>query len=82
LKALDDYVRKPGENPSIGIILCKEARRSTVEYAIRDYNKPMGGATYKTRKDMPATWRDALPDIEEMRKLLDAAPGEQDEVDE
>jgi predicted nuclease of restriction endonuclease-like (RecB) superfamily len=82
LTALDDYVRRPDENPSIGIILCKEARRSTAEYAIRDYNKPMGVATYKTRNDMPAPWRNALPDIEEMRKLLDAAPDEQDEADE
>jgi predicted nuclease of restriction endonuclease-like (RecB) superfamily len=82
LTALDDYVRRPDENPSIGIILCKEARRSTVEYAIRDYNKPMGVATYKTRNDMPEPWRDALPDIDEMRKLLDATPDEQDEVAE
>jgi predicted nuclease of restriction endonuclease-like (RecB) superfamily len=76
LSLLDDFVRQPDENQSIGILLCKEANRSVVEYAVRDYNKPMGVATYKTRNDMPETWKDALPDIEDMRKLLEAAPDE------
>ena len=76
LSLLDDFVRLPDENQSIGILLCKEANRSVVEYAVRDYNKPMGVATYKTRNDMPETWKDALPDIEDMRKLLEAAPDE------
>ena len=53
LQVLDDQVRKPHENPSIGIILCRRANRAFVEYAIRDYTKPMGVATYKTLGDMP-----------------------------
>ena len=80
LSLLDDYVRQPDENQSIGILLCKEANRSVVEYAVRDYNKPMGVATYKTRNDMPETWKNALPDIEDMRKLLESAHDES-EVD-
>jgi hypothetical protein len=78
LSLLDDFVRQPDEEQSIGILLCKEANRSVIEYAVRDYNKPMGIATYKTRNDMPETWKDALPDIEDMRKLLEAAPDESD----
>ena len=76
LSLLDDYVRQPDENQSIGILLCKEANRSVVEFAVRDYTKPMGVATYKTRNDMPETWKDALPDIEDMRRLLEAAQDE------
>ena len=45
LQVLDDKVRKPHENPSIGIVLCKSANQSYAEYAVRDYNKPMGVAT-------------------------------------
>jgi hypothetical protein len=41
-----------------------------VEYVIQDYNKPMGVATYTTSKDMPENLRKALPDIEELKKLL------------
>ena len=70
LSALDSYVRKPHENPSIGIILCREMNQTFVEFAVCDYNKPMGVATYRTSKDMPERLRNALPDIEELRKLL------------
>lgn len=70
LQVLDDFVKKPHENPSIGIVLCKDADRTYVEYAVRDYNKPMGVAVYKTATDMPERLRKALPDVEELKKLL------------
>lgn len=70
LRVLDDFVRKPNENPSIGIVLCKSADKAYVEYAVRDYDKPMGVATYKTASDMPERLRKALPDVEELKKLL------------
>ena len=70
LRLLDDYVRKPHENPSIGIILCKSAERSYVEYMIQDYDKPMGVATYKTAIDMPERLRKALPNQEELLQLM------------
>lgn len=62
--------RKPHENPTIGILLCKSADKAFVEYVIRDYNHPMGVATYKTADDMDEKLREALLDMEEMRKLL------------
>ena len=70
MKVLDDKVRKPHENPTIGILLCKSANKAFVEYVIRDYNHPMGVATYKTAEDMSEELRKALPDMDEMRKLL------------
>jgi predicted nuclease of restriction endonuclease-like (RecB) superfamily len=70
LRVLDDFVRKPNENPSIGIVLCKSADKAYVEYAVRDYDKPMGVVTYKTASDMPERLRHALPDVEELKKLL------------
>ena len=45
LSALDDLIKKQHENPSIGIILCKEKENKIVEYSFRDVNKPMGVAT-------------------------------------
>lgn len=71
LQVLDDKVRKPHENPSIGIVLCKSANQAYAEYAVRDYNKPMGVATYKTFSDMPKEMQKTLPDIEELKKLMD-----------
>lgn len=70
LSALDAYVKKPHENPAIGIVLCRDMNQSFVEFAVRDYNKPMGVATYRATKDMPERFRNALPDTEELRKLL------------
>lgn len=70
LQLLDDYVRKPQENQSIGIILCSDAEKPYVEYAVRDYAKPMGVAVYKTRDEMPEKLRRALPSMEDLRKLL------------
>ena len=70
LQILDDKVRKPHENPSIGIVLCQSANYSYAEYAVRDYTKPMGVATYKTLDDMPERLRKALPDMKKMIDLL------------
>ena len=74
LRILDDKVRKPHENPSIGIVLCKSANKKFVEYVIQDYQKPMGVATYTTAADMPEQLRKALPDMEELRRVLAKEP--------
>lgn len=70
LRILDDEVRKPNENPSIGIILCKSANKKFVEYVIQDYDKPMGVVTYKTTADMDERLKKLLPPVEELEKLL------------
>ena len=70
LQILDDHVRKPHENPSIGIVLCQSANHSYAEYAVRDYTKPMGVATYKTLDDMPEDFRKALPDVQRMIDII------------
>lgn len=70
MQTLDDKIRKPHENPTIGIVLCKEMNRSFAEYAVRDYTKPMGVATYRTLDDMPEPLRTSLPNIDDMAKLL------------
>ena len=75
ISELESTTKKPHENPSIGIILCKDMNRSFVDYVIRDFTKPMGVATYKTSKDMSEELRRALPDIEDLKRLLDNEPG-------
>lgn len=70
LRILDDKIKKPHENPSIGIVLCKEANRSYVEYIMQDYDKPMGVATYTTSEEMPDILKDTLPNMDELKKLL------------
>ncbi len=67
LRILDSEVKKPFENPSIGIILCKQADKSFVEFLIQGYDNPMGVATYKTAEDV----RKVLPTEEELRRVMD-----------
>lgn len=71
LAALDDRAREEGENPSIGIILCKEKRRTIVEYALRDARKPIGVATYRIVRRLPRELQGQLPSPEQIGKLLE-----------
>jgi predicted nuclease of restriction endonuclease-like (RecB) superfamily len=70
LSALDDLVRLPHENRSIGIILCKSQKQNIVEYAFRDMTKPMGVATYKVATELPDEYKDILPNAEQLKQLL------------
>ena len=81
LSVLDGFEKKPHENPSIGLILCKDMNKSFVDYVIQDYTKPMGVATYKTSKDMSDELRNALPDIEALKQLLDSEEDMEDKED-
>ena len=69
-KVKDIEERKPNENPSIGIILCRSANKKFVEYVIQDYDRPMGVATYKTAADMDERLKRLLPSVEDLEKLL------------
>lgn len=71
LSALDDLVKQAHENPSIGIILCKEKDNKKVEYSFRDFSKPMGVSIFKTTETLPEKYKKALPGPEELKQLLD-----------
>ena len=66
LSALNDIAKLPDENPSIGIILCKDKSRTIVEYALKDTKKPIGVATYKMTEKLPRELKKYLPSPEEM----------------
>ena len=68
LRVLDDEEKLPGENPSVGIILCKKADKAYVEYVLQDYLKPMGVATYQ---QMQNRLRELLPPEEDMKRLIE-----------
>lgn len=70
LRIIDDKVKKPHENSTIRIVLCKSMNKEFVEYVIQDYDKPMGVSTYKSMEDMPEKIKNVMPDIEELRKLI------------
>ena len=54
LSVLNDTIKLPDENPSIGIIICKEKKRTTIEYALKESNQPIGVTTYKLTELLPS----------------------------
>lgn len=81
LSAIDDMLRKEGDNPTIGIILCKERDKLTAEYALKDINKPVGVSEYKLLQDIPEYLQSQLPkaeDIELHIKDIDELESEED----
>jgi len=66
LSAIDDILRKNGDNPTIGIILCKEKDKLTAEYALKDINKPVGVSEYKLLQDIPEYLQTQLPKAEDI----------------
>jgi len=66
LSAMDDLLRQPEDQPSLGLILCKERNRLVVEYALRDMSKPMGVAAYRLTQALPERLQSELPTAEDL----------------
>ena len=72
LTSLDETVKLPEENPSIGIIICKSKHRTRVEYTLRTSNAPIGVATYSTQGSLPDNLRALLPSPDELARIVGA----------
>ncbi|MHB9025901.1 MAG: PDDEXK nuclease domain-containing protein [Armatimonadota bacterium] len=74
LSAVDDQMRAPADQPTIGMLLCRGKRKLVVEYALRDLAKPIGVADWQTQllSELPADLRPALPTVEEFEAELQA----------
>lgn len=70
LSAIDSKIRKPEDNKSIGILLCRKKDRIEAEYALRDINKPMGISEYRLTDAIPENFKTKLPSIEELENEL------------
>jgi len=70
LAVLDDKVRNDGENPSIGIIICKGKNKTIVEYALRSTKGPIGVANYTLSETLPVEYKNLLPSPGEIKEKL------------
>ncbi len=70
LSAVDDLLRHADDKPTIGLLLCRSKNRILVEYALRDFKKPLGVAQWQTRivKSLPRELKGSLPTVEEIEK--------------
>lgn len=74
LSAVDDTLRHPDDQPSIGLIICKGKKGLVAEYALRDLGKPMGIAGLNLSAALPEALRGQLPTIEELESELSSGP--------
>lgn len=74
LNAVDDRMRHPGDQPSIGLILCQDKNRIVAEYALRGLTKAIGVSEYQLTRALPKQLRSALPSIEEIEAELSPLP--------
>lgn len=70
IKAVDEQLRKPGDHPTIGILLCKQRDKLVAEYALSDINKPIGVSEYQLTQSLPEAFKSSLPSIEEIEAEL------------
>ena len=70
LSAVNDFLRHPDDQPSIGLILCKTRDRIVAEYALRDFSKPIGVSEYQLAAALPEKLKGTLPTIEELESEL------------
>jgi len=70
VSAVDSQVRSPEDGPTIGILICKSKSDITVEYSLRDLNKPIGVSEYEISANLPEQLRSSLPSIEQIEAEL------------
>src|SRR3990170_1760219 len=78
LSAVDDLLRHPGDQPAIGLLLCRSKDRIVVEYALRDLKKPVGVAGRETKivEQLPENLKGSLPTVEELEAELSRGENE------
>jgi predicted nuclease of restriction endonuclease-like (RecB) superfamily len=73
ISAVNHTIRSAGDNPTIGIILCRSQSKMTVEFALDTVQNPIGVSTYKLRDDLPPALKDSLPTAEQLEMELNTA---------
>jgi len=76
LSAIDAELKGPADNPTIGLLLCKERNRTVAEYALRDIGKPLGVAQYQLVRAIPESLATGLPTIEQIEAELGGVTAE------
>ena len=70
LSALDKLMKKPDENPTIGLLLCEKVNKPVVQLAVQGYSKPIGIATYQALRNIPEPYKALAPVIDGVRRVL------------
>lgn len=78
IKAVDSQYRQEGDQPTIGILLCKSKDTTVAEYALSDIHKPIGVSEYQLTQSLPENLKPSLPSVEELERELAGMGGGSD----
>lgn len=67
---VDDRLRHPTDQPTVGLILCQDENRLVAEYALKGVNKAIGVSEYRLTRALPARLKSSLPSIQEIEAEL------------
>ncbi|HEY9881657.1 MAG TPA: PDDEXK nuclease domain-containing protein [Leptolyngbyaceae cyanobacterium] len=81
IEAVNRFLRREPDNPTIGIVLCRSKRRTVVEFALGSVHNPIGVATYKLSEDIPPALKDSLPTVEQLEMEMEAALADIEKTD-
>lgn len=70
LSAVDSLLKKPHDNPTIGLLLCKSKKNMVAEYALRDMAKPIGVSEFKLQSKLPKEFENVLPSAEDIKARI------------
>ena len=76
ISAVDDLLKTDLDNPTIGLLLCKNKRGMIAEYSLKDIEKPIGVSEYKLLKNLPKKYEDVLPSAEDIERRIGEIPEE------
>jgi len=79
ISAVDDLLKGENDNSTIGLLICKEKKKTIVEYALKDISKPIGISEYRLTKILPDEYKSTLPTIEEIEREIENLKGNNDE---
>jgi predicted nuclease of restriction endonuclease-like (RecB) superfamily len=82
VNVIDDKLRRPHDNPTIGIILCRSKKKSIVEYALQGMSQPISVSTYRTTATLPEEYKEKLPSIEDLQYQIEAIATEVEELNQ
>jgi predicted nuclease of restriction endonuclease-like (RecB) superfamily len=70
ISAVDDLLKTEQDNPTVGLLLCKNKRGMIAEYSLRDIEKPIGISEYRLFKNLPKEYENILPSAEDIEKRI------------
>lgn len=81
VNVIDDQLRHPDDQPTIGIVLCKSRKQAIVHYALRGMSQPIGVSTYELGDALPESVQKSLPSVEQLQMEIESVVSEFEDID-